>query len=435
MKNLFFSLFIIGFVFFPVFVLAQENTSQPAGSTVLLADQNTATNPTLQRFLTDISKMYLSPEKKAILQPKAGETVNSYVQRIRAENIYIKSKNGVLLPFPEELSNPVDPLLSTLEQAERGIERQDRLIEQRNTATTNTEKPNTNLNNQPVTVLDRLTNNAFKGDSLGGLLNQIFYAGLAIAVILAIVMIIRGGIEYMTVDSMYSKDSGKKRVQAAMGGLLLAFSAILILNTINPELTTLDLKFERLQTVDPTNVTGIDLDISNSISKYEGLTEAQYVEMVQSGRIPTNISPAAQKILAEAINTLGFQSSKIRGTASGRRACAAVVNMIIKQATGVEAGGGYSTANMKTALNNNSRFVLVPGGLQNSLPGDIVLSPTKGSSIGHTGIVTSPGAASIISNSSGNRNRKEPSEVKSNFNATSWRSTYQGLEILIYRPL
>jgi hypothetical protein len=87
----------------------------------------------------------------------------------------------------------------------------------------------------------------FGGQPLSNLLNQIFYIGLGIAVVLAIVMIVRGGIQYMTIDAASSKDSGKKMVQAAIGGLVLAFAGILILNTINPKLTELNLSFDPLR--------------------------------------------------------------------------------------------------------------------------------------------------------------------------------------------
>ncbi len=89
--------------------------------------------------------------------------------------------------------------------------------------------------------------NGFGSQPLGILLNQIFYVGLGIAVVLAIVMIVRGGIQYMTIDAAASKDSGKKMVQAALGGLTLAFAGILILNTINPNITNLNITLQALR--------------------------------------------------------------------------------------------------------------------------------------------------------------------------------------------
>jgi len=103
-----------------------------------------------------------------------------------------------------------------------------------------------------------------QGDQpLNKLFNQLFYVGLIAAVILAIVMIIRGGVEYMTIDAISSKENGKNRIKAALGGLLLAFSAIVILNTINPGLTSLNIKFEALKQINSIGIKGSFLPLTS----------------------------------------------------------------------------------------------------------------------------------------------------------------------------
>jgi hypothetical protein len=54
--------------------------------------------------------------------------------------------------------------------------------------------------------------------------------------VLAMVMIVMGGIEYMTDELISGKEAGKERIRNAILGLLLALGAYLILNTINPQL-------------------------------------------------------------------------------------------------------------------------------------------------------------------------------------------------------
>ncbi len=80
--------------------------------------------------------------------------------------------------------------------------------------------------------------NAFPGisstASLSDFLAQIFNFGIAIAVVLALIMIIWGGIEYMTADSWFKKNGGKAKVTDALLGLGLALISYLILYTINP---------------------------------------------------------------------------------------------------------------------------------------------------------------------------------------------------------
>jgi cell wall-associated NlpC family hydrolase len=127
-----------------------------------------------------------------------------------------------------------------------------------------------------------------------------------------------------------------------------------------------------------------------------------------------------------------MKTGMIDNTKGGKLACAAAVNKIVKAATGQEVGGGLSTAEMYKVLQNNSRFQFIPGGVSDSKPGDIIISPTTDSGTGHVGIVASPGAKIIISNSSNN------AVVKDHQSASSWDRYYgskKGLQTYIYRPL
>lgn len=74
------------------------------------------------------------------------------------------------------------------------------------------------------------------GGALGNYLNVIIKLAIGIAAVLAFVMIVMGGIQYMTTELISSKEEGKKRITNAIMGLLVAFSAWLILFTINPKL-------------------------------------------------------------------------------------------------------------------------------------------------------------------------------------------------------
>lgn len=77
-----------------------------------------------------------------------------------------------------------------------------------------------------------------KAGDLGQFLGALFKFGLAIAAALAVVMIVWGGVEIMLSDSVMTKTDGKKRVEDAIWGLLLALVSWLILWTINPDLVT-----------------------------------------------------------------------------------------------------------------------------------------------------------------------------------------------------
>lgn len=73
--------------------------------------------------------------------------------------------------------------------------------------------------------------------SLGGYLSSMFQWIIGIAGVLAVLMIVIAGIEYMSpVPS--AKESGKNRAMAAILGLILALVSYLILRTINPDLVS-----------------------------------------------------------------------------------------------------------------------------------------------------------------------------------------------------
>ncbi len=69
---------------------------------------------------------------------------------------------------------------------------------------------------------------------LGSFLASVFNFAIAAAVALTLVMIIIGGIEYMTTDAWDKKEHGKERIWGALKGLGLALVSWLILYTINP---------------------------------------------------------------------------------------------------------------------------------------------------------------------------------------------------------
>lgn len=70
----------------------------------------------------------------------------------------------------------------------------------------------------------------------GNYLNIIIKLVIGIAAVLAMVMIVMGGIEYMTSELVSGKEAGKETITHAILGLLIALGAFLILNTINPQL-------------------------------------------------------------------------------------------------------------------------------------------------------------------------------------------------------
>ncbi|OGI63202.1 hypothetical protein A2818_00125 [Candidatus Nomurabacteria bacterium RIFCSPHIGHO2_01_FULL_40_12] len=72
--------------------------------------------------------------------------------------------------------------------------------------------------------------------ALSTYLNLMIKIILGLAAVLAMVMIVIGGMEYMTSELVSSKEAGKERIRGALLGLLIALGAYALLNTINPDL-------------------------------------------------------------------------------------------------------------------------------------------------------------------------------------------------------
>ncbi len=71
---------------------------------------------------------------------------------------------------------------------------------------------------------------------LGKFLGTVVDLLMGIIAVLAMVMIVVGGLEYMTGELVSAKEAGKDKIRHALLGLLLALGSWLILNTINPKL-------------------------------------------------------------------------------------------------------------------------------------------------------------------------------------------------------
>lgn len=82
-------------------------------------------------------------------------------------------------------------------------------------------------------------------------LNSAFKVGIIVAVVLSVIMVVIGGIEYMGGDSAFNTEDAKKKWQGVAWGLILALGIYLLLNTINPDLVKLSLKINPVASSGP----------------------------------------------------------------------------------------------------------------------------------------------------------------------------------------
>ena len=96
--------------------------------------------------------------------------------------------------------------------------------------------------------------NSGETSALGTYLNLVIKITIGSSAVLAMVMIVIGGIEYMTSELISSKEAGKERIRGALLGLILALGAYALLFTINPNLLNTDITI---------NNTAIEVTIQN----------------------------------------------------------------------------------------------------------------------------------------------------------------------------
>ncbi len=302
------------------------------------------------------------------------------------------------------------------------------------------------------------------GGGLGGYLNGLYRAGIAIATGLALIMIVVGGLEYVSVDSIQGKSNGRERIKNALLGLLLALTSYIILRQINPNLLKSDLQVDSVASIGGIEGSAVSLkgeemvivqniqDASQNALLY-GFNPAGGVGGMIGNAVgsavggvsyvPGAVSPAGLRILASAKNNVGLKICTVMSPAdrvatnNGKVGCAFALSKIMNDAN-VPVGKILGTAEIKSYLAGDTRrFSLVSvNSLTSALPGDIVVSPTSGKSTGHVGIVETVGATRIISNHSGDGTSGDPAEIQSNHSGTGWLNNYtnkKGLSTYLFR--
>ncbi|MCD8495139.1 MAG: NlpC/P60 family protein [Candidatus Pacebacteria bacterium] len=76
--------------------------------------------------------------------------------------------------------------------------------------------------------------------TIGEYLNIVIRIVIGMLGLLAVIMIVVGGIQYMSTDAISGKSEGRERITKAVLGLILALGSFIILTAINPDLTRLD---------------------------------------------------------------------------------------------------------------------------------------------------------------------------------------------------
>lgn len=137
------------------------------------------------------------------------------------------------------------------------------------------------------------------GDTdLNAYINALYRLSISLAALLAVIKIVAAGAKYMLTDIVPAKEDAKKDIQGALIGLLIVIGAIIILNTVNTDLTKLDLGIEGVAIKDeqklPANEAFNTECADAQCKKYTCSNNAQLTEMVRLSGLSTTSSCRAQ---------------------------------------------------------------------------------------------------------------------------------------------
>lgn len=158
--------------------------------------------------------------------------------------------------------------------------------------------------------------------AFGQYMNILIKLVIGFAAVLAVIMIIAGGLEYMTSELISSKESGKNRITNALLGLVIALGSWALLNTLNPELLKMCLKL-------PEAIIMIDLGGEGTTPLNETIIQTQ----LQSVGVTCPKSGGANAMIGIAQSYVGrsFYSQESRNTTSGGKVnldCSSYVSQV-----------------------------------------------------------------------------------------------------------
>lgn len=138
---------------------------------------------------------------------------------------------------------------------------------------------------------------------LASFFNNLYKYLIGLAAVLAVIMIIWGGLEISTKDSVSKKQNGRERITQAILGLVLVLSPVLVFSIINPSILNLSIGLGRLNVassstlVTPGNVTS-QCD-SSSLTPTQQQACRTGLDARQQGVL--NLTPAQREALTQAI--------------------------------------------------------------------------------------------------------------------------------------
>ena len=95
---------------------------------------------------------------------------------------------------------------------------------------------------QEIVTMTTLPGMPNPGESgVDGYITTLYTVSISAAALLVVIKLIIAGVKYMFSEIVTDNSDAKKDIQAALLGILIILAAVTVLNTINPQLTNLDI--------------------------------------------------------------------------------------------------------------------------------------------------------------------------------------------------
>jgi len=143
---------------------------------------------------------------------------------------------------------------------------------------------------------------------LGEYINIIVTIVIAIAGVLAVVMLIVGGVQYMTTDALAGKSDARATITKAILGLILALASYVILKTINPNLVNVNPDIKNIEYTATVGADGAVIPIDGSSSPTDQNSEA-FKEWARTNSKPIILTKAnGEKVEVHACEESNMES-------------------------------------------------------------------------------------------------------------------------------
>jgi len=133
-------------------------------------------------------------------------------------------------------------------------------------------------------------------NGISGYVSDMLEIIYGLATVLAVIVIIIGGLQYMSTDAISGKQDGKRRIEDALWGLLLILCSWIILHTINPNLVNLNLLINDVNNAQQQNLTTSNSSTSTPTTPLPAETNFALTYTINGGNPQTKVFPGTDAV-------------------------------------------------------------------------------------------------------------------------------------------